>query len=194
MGSAPLLVLSSNTGFKIGHYSDSGCTTLESATGIAGMISIPEAHCIPGTGTNNYFKYTCTSDSTVNLTEYSNSDCTLKKVGGKDGAEYQFASVGACKQVGAEYQKAEIKCGAEVVCATDASATTWTKKWNCALKEKALRFRRMSSNGTNATGTNATGTNATTTPASTSAKASDSRATAFLSSTAIFAMLVYHLQ
>merc|ERR1712003_411846 len=110
------------------------------------------------------------------------------------GAEYQFASVGACKQVGAEYQKAEIKCGAEVVCATDASATTWTKKWNCALKEKALRFRRMSSNGTNATGTNVTGTNATTTPAATSAKASDSRATAFLSSTAIFAMLVYHLQ
>merc|ERR1712176_476977 len=155
----------------------------ESATGIAGMISIPESHCIPGT---------CTSDSTVNLTEYSNSDCTLKKVGGKDGAEYQFASVGACKQVGAEYQKAEIKCGAEVVCATDASATTWTKKWNCALKEKALRFRRMTSNGTNATA-NAT-TNATATTAKASGATADSRATAFLSSTAIFAMLVYHLQ
>merc|ERR1712157_549929 len=144
------------------------------------------AHCIPGTGTNNYFKYTCTCDSTVNLTEYSNSDCTSKKVGGKDGAEYKFASVGACKQVGAEYQKAEIKCGAEVVCATDASATTWTKKWNCALKEKALSFRRMTSNGTNAT------TNATTTTAKATGATADSRATAFLSSTAIFAMLVYH--
>merc|ERR1712014_311065 len=108
-----------------------------------------------------------------NLTEYSNSNCTSKKVGGKDGAEYQ---------------KAEIKCGAEVVCATDASATTWTKKWNCALKEKALRFRRMTSNG-NASTTTPSGTTTTAGKA-----ASDARATAFLSSTAIFAMLVYHLQ